>query len=85
MHTPEAEGSLILEGHPGLHKIESVSKKSRAYTKVIRAFNPSIREMETGVMWLGREKNTKQKETGAQRQSEDCPGSQSGDRIAPSH
>ena len=30
------------------------------------AFNPSIRELEAGVIWLGGERNIRQEETGAQ-------------------
>ena len=35
-------------------------------------FNPSTRKMETGVIWLDRERNIKWEETGAQMQSEDA-------------
>ena len=43
------------------------SKRKRTYTKVIsqhlrsHVFNPSTREVETGVIWLGRERNIKGK------------------------
>ena len=52
------------------------------------SFNPSTGEVETGVIWLGRERNIRQEETGAQgslrydgdRYSLEI---QSEDRIAP--
>ena len=52
------------------------------------AFNPSTREVETGVIWLGRERNIRQEETGEQcslRFGGDrwCLEEQSEDRIAP--
>ena len=55
------------------------------------AFNPSTREVETGVIWLGGERNIRWKETGAQcrlrfggdRCSLGCSLKQSEDRIAP--
>ena len=38
----------------------------RGQAVVAHTFNPSTREVETGVIWLGRERTITQKETGAQ-------------------
>ena len=53
------------------------------------AFNPSTREVETGVTWLGRERNIRQEETEAHYRlrfgGDRCSlRMQSEDRIAPS-
>ena len=50
-------------------------KRNRTHAKVsqplqFHAFNPSTREVETGVIWLGRERCIRWKETGVREQSE---------------
>ena len=52
----EAEGSLLVQGHHGLYKIESVSKRNRTFTGAHRNFNPCTSEVETVVKQLGKER-----------------------------
>ena len=55
----EADRSPLVQGHPGLREIDSVSKRKRAHKG-----DPSTRDMEIGVMQLGRERNIRREETG---------------------
>ena len=54
-----AEGSLLVQGHPRLQEIESVRKRNSSHKGDPSTWDPmsfSTREVETGVIKLGRDK-----------------------------
>lgn len=65
------DGSLRVQGNPGLHEANPVLKRSRVHTRVIQhlgsqAFKPSTHEVETGGLRLGGERIIRWEETEAQ-------------------